>query len=257
MAENDNSNSFGKKVFFLHPSALTQNQIVSELAQEEFEVYTIKDDGKLKKALDTFPESIAFMSINEVMKESAWEQLILGIKGSPETSSVDIGILASINDEAVKRKYLEQFKVSCGFTIIKSDINAAIKQLTDTLNNVKAKGRRKYIRLIMESESNTTVNLPLNGTFVNGTIKDISVVGFSCVFAEDPNLQKNGLFGDIQLRLQSQLLKAEGIVFGSRMDGDEKVYVVLFTQRIDPSVRTKIRKFIQSDLQNKMENELK
>jgi hypothetical protein len=132
-----------------------------------------------------------------------------------------------------------------------------VKQLITILNTVNAKGRRKYIRVIMEKETNITVNLPLNGTFVNGTIKDISVVGFSCSFADDPGLAKNRRFGDIQLRLQTQLLKAEGIVFGSRMDGEDKVYVILFTQRIDPDVRSRIRKYIQTTLQTRMDIELK
>jgi hypothetical protein len=106
-----------------------------------------------------------------------------------------------------------------------------------------------------DKESNTTVNFPLNGTFVNGIIKDISVVGFSCAFKEDPGLAKNSLFQDIQIKLQSMLLKAEGIIFGSRMDGETKIYVVLFTQRTDPNVKTRIRKFIQSSLQAKMDAE--
>jgi hypothetical protein len=97
----------------------------------------------------------------------------------------------------------------------------------------------------------------MNGTFVNGIIKDISVVGLSCSFTDDPKLAKNSLYGDIQIRLQTQLLKAEGIIFGSRMDGDEKVYVILFTQRIDPDARIRIRKYIQSTLQSRMDNELK
>jgi hypothetical protein len=82
------------------------------------------------------------------------------------------------------------------------------------------------------------------------------VVGFSCVFEEDPKLTKNGLFGDIQVRLQSQLIKAEGIVFGSRMKRKKKVYVLLFSQHVDPSIRTKIRKYIQSNLQHNLEQEL-
>jgi hypothetical protein len=35
MAENENIGPLGKKIFFLHPSALIQNQIITELAQEE------------------------------------------------------------------------------------------------------------------------------------------------------------------------------------------------------------------------------
>jgi hypothetical protein len=49
----------------------------------------------------------------------------------------------------------------------------------------------------------------------------------------------------------------EGIVFGSRMDGSARIYVILFTQRIDPDVRARIRKFIQQNLQARMDMELK
>jgi len=257
MTENNKSNILGKKIFFLHPSALTNNQVVAELAQEEFEVYVLRDDIKLKQALRNYPDSIFFASINEVMKEGAWDELIRSIMGNPETAGVQVGVIASINDENLRKKYTEQYKVQCGFTIIKSDYIEAIKHLISILDCANAKGRRKYIRMVMEKETKTSINLPINGTFVNGAIKDISVVGFSCVFADDPVLTKNGLLGDIQLRLQTQLLKAEGIVFGTRMDGTDKVYVILFSQRVDPSVKAKIRKYIQSHLQIRMDQELK
>ena len=257
MTDNANVNSLGRKIFFLHPSALVQNQVIAELAQQEFEVYIAKDEVKLKSVLNKYPDSIVFASVNEGMKENAWDDWLKGIISNQETFTVDIGIIASANDEKLKEKYLGRFKVRCGFTVIKSDPGAAIKQLMLVLNNVNAKGRRKYIRALMDGETNTTVNLPMSGTYINGTIKDISVVGFSCAFPEDPELVKNKLFQDIQIRLQSQLLKAEGIIFGSRMDGNEKHYVILFTQRVDPEVKTKIRKFIQSNLQSKMDNDIK
>jgi len=257
MAESGNSNSLGKKIFFLHPSALVQNQVISELAQEEFEVYILKDEAKLKQAIGLYPDSIIFASINEIMKEDAWDKLIRDIMGSPENDSIKVGVIASTNNDEIRQKYVDQYKVPCGFTVIKSDFNEAVKQLINILNGVDAKGRRKFIRLLMDKDSKTTVNLPKDGVYINGLINDISVVGFSCVFDEDPNLTKNGLFGDIQIRLQSQLIKAEGIVFGSRMEGDVKSYVILFSKRIDPSVRTKIRKYIQASLQHNMEKELK
>ena len=257
MAENNNSNILGKKIFFFHPSALTQNHVIFELAQEEFEVYVMKEEAKLRKALNNYPGSILFANINEVMKENAWEDLIRDLMGNSETTGVLVGIIASINDENLKKKYLEQFKVQCGYTVIKSDFAEAVKQLITILTSVDGKGRRKYIRVIMQNEPNITVNFPMNGTYVNGIIKDISAVGFSCAFAEDPQLPKNGVFSDIQVRLQSQILKAEGIIFGSRMDGAEKVYVVLFSQRVDSSVRAKVRKYIQSNLQNRLDQELK
>jgi hypothetical protein len=83
------------------------------------------------------------------------------------------------------------------------------------------------------------------------------VVGLSCTFAEDPELAKNTLVQNIQVKLQSTLLKMEGIVFGSRPDGASKIYVILFTQRIDPDTRSKIRTYIQHNYQTKMDAELK
>jgi hypothetical protein len=247
----------GRKLFFLYPSAVIQNQIAAELIQQEFEVYIVKDHVKLRQVLKKYPNSIVFANISDGISEKEWEAWIRGVMGDPETAGVDIGIIYNSDDENLKRKYLTQIKIKCGYTVLKSDLSPAIRQLMESLKAVDAKGRRKYIRASTEKEANTTVNFPINGTFVNGVIKDISVVGFSCAFSNDPALTKNSLFQDIQIKLQTILIKAEGIIFGSRMDGESKVYVVLFTQRIDPEVRTRIRKYIQSNLQSKMDVEFK
>jgi len=260
MADNDQSLSLGKKIFFFHPSEFTRNQVIAQLAQEEFEVYIIEEESKLRKALKKYPGSIMFACINEVLMESAWDKLVCDINremnAKDDNAGVHIGIIASMDNESLRQKYLEQYNVSCGFSVIHSDLNTAILQLVNNLNGVNAKGRRNYIRLIMDKETKIAVNFPMHGTFVDGIIKDLSVVGFSCSFADDPDLTKNALFGDIQFRLQNQLLKVEGNVFGSRMDGAEKIYVILFTQHVDSGVHTVIRKYIQSNLQNRIDKEL-
>jgi hypothetical protein len=252
-----NDDILGRKLFFLYPSALIQNRITPELVQQEFEVYISKDHVTLRKVLKKYPNSIVFANINDGISGQEWEAWIRGVMGDPETAGVDIGIVCSVDDETLKRKYLAQVKIKCGYTVLKSDLNPAIRQILEILKAADAKGRRKYVRVVTEKEGKTTVNFPLNGTFINGVIKDISVVGFSCVLDEDPGLARNSLFQDIQIKLQTMLLKAEGIVFGSRMDGEAKIYVVLFTQRIDPDVKGRIRKFIQSALQTKMDGEFK
>ena len=257
MAENNNTEALGRRIFFLHPSAYIQNQITSELGQEEFETYTAKDENKLRRVLRKFPDSIVFANISDGMKENAWEEWIKKVMSDEELSRVDIGILSATEDDNLKQKYLEQVKVRCGFTVLKPELQVVIRQLVGLLNAANAKGRRKYVRAVVDTGSNTTVNISMNGMFIKGTVKDVSTVGFSCTFDQDPDLVKNSLLPDIQIRLATQLLKVEGIVFGSRMDGKDKIYVIILTQRTSPDVRTRIRKFIQFFLQSRMDAEFK
>jgi hypothetical protein len=81
-------------------------------------------------------------------------------------------------------------------------------------------------------------------------------VGISCTLTGNPDIPKNTLFKNIQIRLQTNLLKVEGILFGTRTEGNDTIYVILFTQRIDPDVRTKIRSYIQHTLQQRMNSDL-
>jgi hypothetical protein len=244
----------GKKIFFLYPTAVVQNRIVSELAQNEYEVYIAKDKDTLKRLLRKYPDSIVFVDINENMPEKEWEVWIRDLKSNPGTKDVYIGIVTANDDELIKRKYILTIKVP--FTILKFDLDKAMTHIIGVLQGADAKGRRKFIRATIGNDVNATVNLPYSGNFINGQIKDISVMGFSCTLDGNPDIAKNTLIKDIQIKLQSALLKVEGIVFGSRMDFKQKVYVFLFTQRIDPDVRTKIRKYIQHNLQTKMDVEL-
>ena len=227
------------------------------MIQQEYEVYVTKDKDALRRVLRKYPNSVVFIDINEHMTEKEWEVWINSMMQTPETRNVSIGIVTANDDELVQRKYLLTIKVACGYTVLKSDLEKAITHIFEVLQAVDAKGRRKFIRATTGNEANTTVNLPMHGMFVNGQIKDISVVGISCTLEGDPEIPKNTLFKDVQVKLQTTILKAEGIVFGSRMDGTEKIYVFLFTQRVDADVRARIRKFIQQNLQAKMDIELR
>jgi hypothetical protein len=253
--DSDNvSEILGKKIFFLYPSAIIQNEVAYELVQQEYEVYTIRDQTNLPKALALSPDSIVFINIDDGLPEKEWETWIRGIQGKPATAAVGIGILSSTANEALQKKYVNTLKVQCGFTVInKSDTLKSIKQIYTILQAENARGKRKYLRAASENETQATINMPHQGMFIKGVIKDISVVGLSCAFEGDPMLDKNSLCQDMQIKLQSVILKTEGFVFGSRMEGTEKDYVFLFTQRIDPEVRVKIRSYIQGMLQAKMD----
>jgi hypothetical protein len=253
---NDPTAITGKKIFFLYPSALIQNEIAAGLIQRELEVYIVKDHVKLRRILKKYPDSIVWVNLDNGLAEKDWEVWIRNVLADSATAGIAFGVFSSEHNGVLDLKYTGVIKVKCGYVVVKKDTRNAIAQVFERLKAVDAWGRRKYIRVTSENESLTTINLPYNNDFIKGVIKDISVAGLSCFFPLDPNIDKNSLISNIQIKLQSILLKAEGIVFGSRMDGLAKIYVIIFTQRTDPEVRVKIRKFVQASLQAKMDKEI-
>jgi len=241
----------GKKIFFLNPSVNIQKQIMDELSQNEYEVYSVKNSAHLTRVLKKYTDSVVYINLDDTQKAEAekWVDMI-----AAAVPTVRIGIFSSSNDEALKEKYVKKPKVTCGFINIKFDMSKTVQQMIKILESMDVKGRRKYLRATTENEETATINMPSGGgNFINGTIRDISVVGFSCTFENDPGLKKNTLYKDIQVRLHTMLLKAEAIVFGSRNENGNNVYVLLFSKRVDPEVNVKVRKYIQQNLQHKME----
>jgi hypothetical protein len=251
-----NTEIVGKKVFFLCPSVQMQNQIIDELTQQEFEIYAVKDSARLTRVLKKYNDSIVYVNLDDNSYKSELEKWIEAIVSSVPT--VKLGVFSSSTDEEYKNKLIKKFNITCGFINIKLDMSKAAQKIIETLDGMNVKGRRKYLRASTEHENTATINLPHDGNFIKGTIKDVSVVGFACVFDRDPPLKSKTLYKDIQLRLQSMLLKAEAVVFGSRDDSGNKIYVLVFnTQKISPDVRAKIRKYIQQNLQHKIDSEMK
>jgi hypothetical protein len=251
-----NTEITGKKVFFLYPTVQMQNQIMDELTQQEFEIYAIKNSAHLTSILKKYNDSVVYVNLDDNTFKSELEKWIEVIHTA--VPSVKIGVFSSSTDEEYKKKYSNKSYIACSLINLKLDMNRAAQKISETLDSLNVKGRRKYLRASTERETTATINLPHDGNFIKGTIKDVSVVGISCTFDNDPRLKNKSLYKDIQIRLQSMLLKAEAVVFGSRNDSGNTIYVLIFnTQRISPDVRTKIRKYIQQNLQHKMDSELK
>jgi len=244
----------GSKIFFLYPTNSIQSQLIDELIQQEYEAYTAKDHSRLSFALKKYPASVVFINMDERMPEPEWEKWITNhMKIIP---ALKFGIFSSANDEELKDKYINKIKITCGFMMLKHDMSYSIDKVLEALETSNVKGRRKYLRACAEGDSKSTMNLPFNDEYIKGNIIDISVVGISCVLERDTDLKKNSLYKDIQIRLQSTLIKVDVVILGSRENNGEKMYVMLFTQRTDPETRVKIRKYIQQNLQSKMDSEI-
>ena len=242
----------GKKVFFLYPPSVIQDDLIMRLLDQEYEVYMLKDHVAALRLFALFPDSICFINIDAGMGEKEWESWIRRVMSDPATRGISIGIISYNTDETLQKKYLMDIGIPCGFVKLKLGTEQSAKILLATLKAAEAKGRRKYVRATCGHDTLSSLNIREGQLNVSGNLVDISVVGFSCVLDPDPMLPKNVVLHDIQLRLRGTIIGTEAIIFGKR-DGEHPVYVMLFTQRMESLTRQKIRSYIQTALQNEIE----
>ena len=68
--------NLGKKVFFLYPHSVIQNEMVIELIRNEYEIYLLFDHMKTVRLLEKYNDSILFINIDEGLMENEWEKYI-------------------------------------------------------------------------------------------------------------------------------------------------------------------------------------
>lgn len=239
----------GRKVFFVYPPSVVKEELITRLIDNEYETYMLKDIKRAEVVLEKYPNSICFVNIDTGMAEPEWEHWIRKILKDPKCSGVGIGIVSYNNNELLQKKYLMEIGIQCGYIKLKLGRDESIKILLATLNANEAKGRRKYVRADCSTDTLTSFNFTHGRLTVTGKILDISVIGFSCILNPDPIIPKNTLLEDVQLKLRSNLLRTNLIVFGMRPMGDRTLYIILFPLTLENHQKNKIRTYIQNALQ--------
>ena len=118
-----NTSDLGKRVFFLYPHSVLQDQLVSKIIEQEYEVYLLSDHVKALKILGVYNDSILFVNIDERLKEKEWEEYIKGIMSSEGTKNVRTGIVSYNENKELAEKYLMDLMVPCGFIRLKRGFN--------------------------------------------------------------------------------------------------------------------------------------
>jgi hypothetical protein len=254
MADEGSSFSLlGRKIFFLNPLPPVQNEIIDELIQREYEAYVVRDRTALRRTLRSLPGSIIFIDIDQVTTEKEWESWIREVMKAGDLEDMKIGILTGNRSDLLQSKYVNTLRLPAGYTMLHRDLNITVAQILNILNANKAKGRRKYLRAAVEKEGQAVVNFPVGGRFLSGGLGDISSAGFSCFFTEDPEFPPNSSFSNVQIKLKHIIINVEAMILGFRPEEKEKMYVALFTDRISPDTQVKIRKYIQVNIQARMD----
>jgi len=243
----ENNRVLSKKVLFLYPHSVIQDQLMHLLVQSEFEVGLLSDYQKAPTVLHRFPSSIIFINIESTLTLDEWESYIRAIMEGREKHDARIGILTYNPSKELAEKYLMEIGVQCGFIGLKLGIAESAKIIIKTLEANEARGDRRFVR-VKCSPAKTSINVSLGNNLMQGELLDISSSGLSCVF---PRKFETGIsLPDVQLKLWGSLVKVHGKVIGRRkIDEENEVHVIMFDDNLDRESKGKIYTFIQKSIQ--------
>jgi hypothetical protein len=246
----------GKKVFFLYPHSVIQEELIQHISLHEFEVYLVNDHVRLVRVLANYPNSILFVNIDERLKEEEWEKYISSLMKNEKTAGVQIGILTYNEDRELAQKYLMDLMVTGGYIQLKLGLKESTRIILQTLVANEARGKRRFVRATCPGNVTTAFNVEIMGHMYNGYIKDISTAGMACTFESDLDLAAKTTLDRIQLKLRSRIVMVSGVIAGKRKTPDSLIYVVIFTQYISGDAKQRISDFVYRILQTEMKKEL-
>lgn len=242
----DGATPRGRRVIFLYPHSVVADDLISTIAEREYEVHRVHDHEKLRRVLHR-PElsnALLFVNIDEELSPEQWETWIRGVREDPRTGGVHVGILSYNEDTALAGKYLMDIGVQAGYIRLKLGMEESRRIIFATLAATEAKGDRKHVRADCAGILNVSMNAKVNDKLFRGALQDVSIAGIACVFDTDPMIKTEARLKGIQLNLRGSLVMVDGTVKGMRTINSRKLYVIVFDQPHPPHVRERLLRFI-------------
>lgn len=249
--------NIGKKSFFLYPHSVIKEELISQIVENEFEIYLVHDHRKLVKLLEKYNNSIVFINIDETLGKEEWIEYVRNLLNNERIEGVEVGILTYNEDKELAQTYLMDIGVTGGYIQLKLGLRESLKIILKTLMVNEAKGKRKFVRAKIPPASNTQFNIEIFGKNQSGRIIDISTAGMACMFDSQLDIPVRTPLENLQLKLRGKIIMVSGLVAGRRVDDEERlVYVVIFNSYISSDAKKNISNFIYHTLQNEIRKEL-
>jgi hypothetical protein len=240
----------GRKVLFLYPHSVLNEDLLIEILSHEYEIYGIRDHKTAVKIAGAFPGSIFFVNIDEALKEYQWETWIRRLISEPSTSSTRVGILTYNPDPELARKYLMDVGIQCGFIQMKLGLAQGKAIILKTLLANEARGRR-FVRARCNDPKKASFNMAVRGAHVTGAILDISIAGMTFRFDAAVRLEPQDVLDDVQLRMRGKLCRVSGSYAGALRGGTDRA-LLMFSAPLPAEAKAEIHRFIFLSLQEEM-----
>jgi len=219
--------------------------VADKLAEQEFEVYLVRDHARLKRVLAREPDAVVFVNLDDGLDETGWESYIRSLRNDEKTAQVGVGIVTLNEDKTLMQKYLMEIGLPCGYVILKIGSAKTTEILSKTLEANEARGRRKFVRAACPPGTAQFV-VEFDGSTRRGEVSDISSAGAAIAFDDGLRLKAGTVLRSLQLSVKGARFIADGFVVAQRAaEGETSTLVVMFDPAsLDDNKRERIRSLV-------------
>ena len=251
MAEQD-KNVFGRKVFFINPSAFFESKIIERLRLMEYEVYIIDDYRKAKAILRKNADSICYVCIEQPLTLKGWHNFIKSFEEEGVFSPLDMGIISISHPQDKWFNFINGLQYDAGLIMTSENPESMLHEVVKNLDKLGAMGLRKYVRANCMQEPKADALWMRNNRMFQLKIVDISSVGFAARVAANQAaaVGVNQIIRGVTLNLRSRQVVVDIKITAIKSAGDFLLAIVMFDSSTPPSSIEKVREYITENLQD-------
>ncbi len=228
----------GRKTFFIVPDvSLLPETYLEDYMARGYETYIIGDDrycplkAKVEVIIETFTDSILFFYIDAQIKGIRWEKYIKELQ-QKYAGRILLGVLYAKRQSEEEKKQLEKYYlfdvgIQCGCISLEYQKAKNFALIDKVMYANQACGRRKNIRAICDTRSKVSI-VTKHGQ-VKGSVMDVSLSHFSCVFESTVEIQLYEKVPKILININGLHFATDAILIMQRKKNGVMLYVFVFS----------------------------
>ncbi|WP_296668132.1 MULTISPECIES: hypothetical protein [unclassified Treponema] len=254
MAEinSENSEIFGRKIFFICATFTLNTNIILRLMEQEYEIYKIDEPRQLKNLLELNPQSIVYFNVDTHFSSQVWFNFISSFEHNPKFEKCDFGVFSTKGTG--KFLYGNALKLSAGAFTIDKNFGEIMGLLLQKLELLKAKGMRKFVRLICADNKSAEAYFISGNMMFKMNFIDISSIGVGLIVPMKYAgfIKINSVIQGLTLVLGNKQLKVNAKVHTIKAVSSGILAALIFTPDTPGNFRNYVRTYICEELQKKM-----
>ena len=231
----------GRKTFFIVPDvSLLPETYLEDYMARGYETYIIGDDRycpletKIDIIIKTFTDSIIFFYIDTLVDGIDWHIYIRELQ-ERYREKVLLGVLYAKRPSDDQKKRLEKYYlfdvgIQCGCISLEYQKAKNFALIDKVMFANQACGRRKNVRAICDN--NSKVNFETKKGLFKGTVLDVSMSHFSCVFENPPDIPLYEKIRHMMVNINGLHFSTDAILLMNREINGQNMYIFVFANSL-------------------------